>query len=99
MAVSGMIAVGTSHGLVLVFDTAQALKWCLGSAAVGDESGAVSSLGFNHDCSRILVGFAKGHILMYDLSNGKLLRTLTDVHPPGTAVLHVKVRNQEFHFF
>lgn len=28
---------------------------------------------------------------MWDLSNGKLLRTIADAHPPGTAVLHVKV--------
>uniref|UniRef100_H2ZCD3 Uncharacterized protein n=1 Tax=Ciona savignyi TaxID=51511 RepID=H2ZCD3_CIOSA len=29
-------------------------------------------------------------ILMYDVTNGKLLRTITDAHPPGTAVLHIK---------
>lgn len=28
---------------------------------------------------------------MWDLANGKLLRTITDAHPPGTAILHVKV--------
>lgn len=28
---------------------------------------------------------------MWDLTNGKLLRTITDAHPPGSAVLHVKV--------
>jgi len=27
---------------------------------------------------------------MWDLSTGKLLRTVTDAHPPGTAILHVK---------
>lgn len=30
-------------------------------------------------------------ITMWDLTNGKLLRTITDAHPPGSAVLHVKV--------
>ncbi len=30
-------------------------------------------------------------ITMRDLANGKLLRTITDAHPPGTAILHVKV--------
>ncbi|CAG2058868.1 unnamed protein product, partial [Timema podura] len=88
MTATTMIAVGTSHGLVLVFDAAQVLRWCLGAS--DQEQGSVSSLSFNHDCSRLLVGFAKGHILMFDITNGKLLRTLTDVHPPGTAVLHVK---------
>ncbi|XP_049808749.1 vacuolar protein sorting-associated protein 8 homolog [Schistocerca nitens] len=88
MAATTMIAVGTSHGLVLVFDASQRLRWCLGST--DQEQGSVSSLGFNHDCSRLLVGFARGLILMYDILNGKLLRTMADAHPPGTAVLHVK---------
>jgi len=33
-------------------------------------------------------------ITMWDLNNGKLLRTITDVHPPGTAILHVKVSSR-----
>uniref|UniRef100_A0A8C5CMA9 VPS8 subunit of CORVET complex n=1 Tax=Gadus morhua TaxID=8049 RepID=A0A8C5CMA9_GADMO len=88
--VSGVIAVGTSHGLALVFDVNQALRLCLGTTATGAEFGAVSALSINHDCSRLLCGFAKGQITMWDLANGKLLRTITDAHPPGTAILHVK---------
>ena len=44
----------------------------------------------NGDCSRLLVGYARGQVTMWDLTNGKLLRTVTDAHPPGVAVLHVK---------
>jgi len=66
------------------------LSWCLGSTAVGAQFGAVSALSFNRDCTRLLCGFARGQITMWDLSTGKLLRTITDAHPPGTAVLHVK---------
>ncbi|XP_071448355.1 vacuolar protein sorting-associated protein 8 homolog isoform X2 [Hetaerina americana] len=101
VAASTMIAVGTSHGLVLVFDSSQTLRWCLGAeegvqsgGSAGNnavsEFGAVSALSLNHDCSRLLVGFAKGAIFMYDLSCGRLLRTLSDAHPPATAVLHLK---------
>ncbi|KAL4217419.1 Vacuolar protein sorting-associated protein 8 [Mactra antiquata] len=90
MAVSSLIAIGTSHGLVLVFDPKQVLKWCLGSTAVGSQYGAVASLSFNKDCTRLLCGFARGQITMWDLTNGKLIRTITDAHPPGTAVLHIK---------
>ncbi|XP_062867008.1 vacuolar protein sorting-associated protein 8 homolog isoform X2 [Trichomycterus rosablanca] len=90
VTVSSVIAVGTSHGLALVFDQNQALRLCLGSTATGAEYGAVSALGINHDCTRLLCGFAKGQITMWDLANGKLLRTITDAHPPGTAILHVK---------
>ncbi|XP_029306032.1 vacuolar protein sorting-associated protein 8 homolog [Cottoperca gobio] len=90
ITVAGVIAVGTSHGLALVFDTNQALRLCLGTKATGAEFGAVSALSINHDCSRMLCGFAKGQITMWDLASGKLLRTITDAHPPGTAILHVK---------
>ncbi|XP_042612882.1 vacuolar protein sorting-associated protein 8 homolog isoform X3 [Cyprinus carpio] len=90
ITVSNVIAVGTSHGLVLVFDQNQALRLCLGTTATGAEYGAVSALSINHDCTRLLCGFAKGQITMWDLANGKLLRTITDAHPPGTAILHVK---------
>ncbi|XP_043274533.1 vacuolar protein sorting-associated protein 8 homolog isoform X2 [Venturia canescens] len=82
-----MLVIGTSHGLVLGFDSTQTLRWCDQEAR---HQGSVSALCFNHDGSRLLAGFARGHILMIDSSNGKVLRTLTEVHPPGTAVLHVK---------
>ncbi|KAM8934115.1 vacuolar protein sorting-associated protein 8 homolog [Pelodytes ibericus] len=92
IAVSNLIAVGTSHGLALIFgkDTNQALRLCLGSTAVGAQYGAVSALSINNDCSRLLCGFAKGQITMWDLAGGKLLRSITDAHPPGTAILHIK---------
>ncbi|XP_035390736.1 vacuolar protein sorting-associated protein 8 homolog isoform X2 [Electrophorus electricus] len=90
ITVSGVIAVGTSHGLALVFDQNQALRLCLGTTATGAEYGAVSALSINRDCTRLLCGFAKGQITMWDLANGKLLRTITDAHPPGTAILHVE---------
>uniref|UniRef100_A0A3B5M5T3 RING-type domain-containing protein n=1 Tax=Xiphophorus couchianus TaxID=32473 RepID=A0A3B5M5T3_9TELE len=73
-----------------IVNTNQALRLCLGSKTTGAEFGAVSALSINQDCSRVLCGFAKGQITMWDLANGKLLRTITDAHPPGTAILHVK---------
>ncbi|XP_072275212.1 vacuolar protein sorting-associated protein 8 homolog [Pyxicephalus adspersus] len=71
-------------------DANQALRLCLGSTAVGAQYGAVSALSINNDCSRLLCGFAKGQITMWDLASGKLLRSITDAHPPGTAILHIK---------
>ena len=44
----------------------------------------------NDDCSRVLVGYARGQMTMWDLTSGKLLRTITDAHSPGVAVLSVK---------
>ncbi|XP_075220706.1 vacuolar protein sorting 8 [Lycorma delicatula] len=87
MAVTTMVSVGTAHGLVLLFDSSQTLKWCF----EGDkEQGSVSCLALNIDCTRLLAGFAKGQLLMLDTADGKVLRTMTDVHTPYTAVLHVK---------
>ncbi|CAK8692883.1 unnamed protein product [Clavelina lepadiformis] len=90
LAASSMFAVGTARGLVLLFDASQAMKFCLGSTKIGSKYGSVTALTFNSDSTRILVGYAKGEILMYDITSGKLLRTITDAHPPGSAVLHVK---------
>lgn len=44
-------------------DTNQALRLCLGTKMTGAEFGAVSALSINHDCSRLLCGFAKGQVL------------------------------------
>ncbi|KAG5327788.1 VPS8 protein, partial [Pseudoatta argentina] len=82
-----MLVIGTSHGLILGFDSSQTLRWCDQETR---HQGSVSALCFNHDGSRVLAGFVRGHILMLDSSNGKVLRILTDVHPLDTAVLHVK---------
>ena len=99
-ASSSMIAIGTSHGLVLVFDGLQKLKYSLGAPlSTNSEKGAVSSLAFNQTNpsdgdlqlpTRLLVGFAKGHVVEYDMTTGKILRTLDDAHPLGSAVTHVR---------
>ncbi|KAK9401031.1 vacuolar protein sorting-associated protein 8 like [Crotalus adamanteus] len=90
IATSSLIAVGTSHGLALIFDPNQALRLCLGNTSVGAQYGAISALSINNDCSRLLCGFAKGQITMWDLASGKLLRSIIEAHPPGTAILHIK---------
>ncbi|CAB3988597.1 vacuolar sorting-associated 8 homolog [Paramuricea clavata] len=89
MAVSTIIAVGTSHGIVLIFDAKQALQLVLGTTAQGAEYGAVTALGINTNSTRLLCGHAKGQITMWDLSTGKCVRSILDAHPPGSAVLHV----------
>ncbi|RMX42196.1 hypothetical protein pdam_00017314 [Pocillopora damicornis] len=89
MAVSSLICIGTSHGVVLVFDPQQTLKLVLGNTSLGAEYGAVTALGINMECTRLLCGHARGQITMWDLQSGKLLRQIADAHPMGSAVLHV----------
>ena len=60
-------------------------------SGTGDWNLAVSALAFNSDHSRLLVGNARGSVLEYDMKDGKLLRTLNDVHPPEAAILQLKV--------
>ncbi len=81
------IAVGTSHGLVLVFDGKQTLKLSLSGSK---DFGAVSSMCFNPESTRVLVGYAKGQLNEFDLTSGKLTLSLDDAHPPGSAVVHTK---------
>ncbi|XP_028409020.1 vacuolar protein sorting-associated protein 8 homolog [Dendronephthya gigantea] len=89
MAVSTIIAVGTSHGIVLIFDAKQTLQLVLGTTSQGAEYGAVTALGINTNSTRLLCGHAKGQITMWDLTTGKCVRSILDAHPPGSAVLHV----------
>jgi WD40 repeat protein len=84
-----LIAVGTTKSVVLLFEhKTQILKHCLNSDL---SNGAVSALNFNSDGKRLLVGYACGRIQMYDCTNGKLLRNISnDIHAPATAILNIK---------
>ncbi|XP_037952335.1 vacuolar protein sorting-associated protein 8 homolog [Teleopsis dalmanni] len=86
-AVSALIAVGTSHGHILTFDVTQTLRW-----AHQDKNGqgAVGALAFNPDCTRLLAGYARGLVVMFDTQSGDALRNVYDAITPNTGVLHVK---------
>lgn len=84
-----MIAVGTSHGFILTFDSTQTLRWCC-LEGQQKQQGAVSSLSFNSDDSRLLAGFSRGSIIMINTVNGDVLRSLTDVIAPNSGVLTIK---------
>lgn len=92
-AAASFIAVGTSHGFVLVFDGLQTLKYSLGTDG-NVPYGSTSCLCFNQDHeltpTRLLVGYAKGQLVEYDLTTGKVLRQLDDAHPLGSAVIHAR---------
>jgi hypothetical protein len=74
---------------MILFDSSQTFLWY--HEAV--DCGAVSAIDFNHDCSRLLVGYINGTIIMFDSSSTtcKTLRVMNDAHTPDTAVLHLKV--------
>lgn len=82
-----MIAVGTSHGQVLAFDINQTLRWCCRDHTA---QGAVSALAFNDNSTRLLAGYARGHVVMIDTTSGDTIRSLPDVITPNSGVLHIK---------
>uniref|UniRef100_A0A6B2EJN7 Putative vacuolar assembly/sorting protein vps8 n=1 Tax=Phlebotomus kandelakii TaxID=1109342 RepID=A0A6B2EJN7_9DIPT len=87
VAVQDMIAVGTSHGHVLAFDINQTLRWCCRDHTA---QGAVSALAFNDTSTRLLAGYARGHVVMIDSTSGDTIRSLPDVITPNAGVLHLK---------
>jgi len=50
----------------------------------------MSFVSMNADCSRVLVGHFRGQIVMWDLTSGRVLRTVTNVHQSGVSVLRVR---------
>ena len=117
MATTHLIAVGTQGGFVLVFDSCQVLvphsilssnlcfkviKWFLGGLDLGSNYGAVSSLAFNSDSTRLkkmekvglppialcrlLAGFARGQLVEWDITTGKVYSQPLYGPPPYKAI-------------
>ncbi|KAI4171425.1 MAG: hypothetical protein LQ343_004281 [Gyalolechia ehrenbergii] len=68
IAISTTIALGTSKGLILVFDYNQNLKSIIGSGTKAVESGAVTSISISADHSTVAGGHASGHIYSWELA-------------------------------
>ncbi|CAG0918188.1 unnamed protein product [Notodromas monacha] len=90
IAVRGSIAVGMTHGLVLIFNANQSLSSALGGNTETKEYGSVSCMDWNADCSRLLVGFSKGSVSCYDAVRGRLVRHFTQPVSPGCGTLNAK---------
>ena len=90
MTTTHLIAIGTQHGFILVFDSSQVIKWFLGGVEIGKNYGAVSCLAFSVDSTRLLAGFARGQLMEFDIVSGKVIRDMAEVHPPGSAVTMVR---------
>jgi hypothetical protein len=68
LAVSALIAVGTSKGLVLGFDYHQTLKIIIGQGTKAAECGSVTSLAIAADYSTIAAGHANGYIFTWEIN-------------------------------
>ncbi|KAK0772295.1 Vacuolar protein sorting-associated protein 8 [Friedmanniomyces endolithicus] len=68
LAVSALIAIGTSKGLVLGFDYHQTLKIIIGQGTKATECGSVTALSIAADYSTVVAGHANGHIFTWEIS-------------------------------
>ncbi|KAL8989808.1 MAG: hypothetical protein Q9177_001392 [Variospora cf. flavescens] len=68
IAISTTIALGTSKGIILVFDYNQNLKSIIGPGTKAVESGAVTSISISADHSTVAGGHASGHIFTWELA-------------------------------
>ncbi|KAI6899739.1 hypothetical protein KC355_g19797, partial [Hortaea werneckii] len=103
LAVSALIAVGTSKGLVLGFDYHQTLKVIIGQGTKATECGSVTALAIAADYSTIAAGHANGQIFTWDISKPArpflqippLEKSVVqqsqhpDGHVSGQAILHI----------
>ncbi|GAB7363505.1 hypothetical protein MBLNU230_g3774t1 [Neophaeotheca triangularis] len=103
MAVSALIAIGTSKGLILGFDYHQTLKIIIGQGTKAAEAGAITALAIAADYSTIAGGHANGHIFTWEINKpAKPFLQIPPVekaalqqspHPDGhlenTSILHI----------
>lgn len=103
LAVSALIAIGTSKGLILGFDYHQTLKIIIGQGTKASECGSVTALAIAADYSTIASGHANGYIFTWEISKPArpflqvppLDRTVllqsqhADGHMAGCAILHI----------
>ncbi|KAL8766931.1 MAG: hypothetical protein Q9209_006412 [Squamulea sp. 1 TL-2023] len=100
MAISTSIALGTSKGIILVFDYNQNLKSIIGPGTQAVECGAVTSISIAADHSTVAGGHATGHIFTWELAKpakpflhiipvDRRRTPETDGHATGVAVLHL----------
>ncbi|KFY84186.1 hypothetical protein V500_09518 [Pseudogymnoascus sp. VKM F-4518 (FW-2643)] len=102
IAVSASIVVGTSKGIILVFDYHQNLKSIIGQGTKAVESGAVSSIAISADHSTVAGGHVNGDIFTWEIAKSSrpflhipavevsaLHARSLDGHVPNVAITHL----------
>ncbi|KAJ5712847.1 uncharacterized protein N7483_010028 [Penicillium malachiteum] len=102
LAVSTTIVIGTSKGIILVFDYQQSLKSIIGTGTKAVECGPITSLALSADHSTVAGGHDSGDIFTWEISRSarpflhippipanQLETRLSDGHISGSAVIHI----------
>ncbi len=88
------IAIGMTHGVVLVFDKDQKLSGILGTQE-GAEYGRVCSLAISNSAKMLLVGHGNGAVVLWDIADGrKPIKVVTDTHK--ASVIHADFLKDDF---
>ncbi|RUP52444.1 hypothetical protein BC936DRAFT_138358 [Jimgerdemannia flammicorona] len=96
--VSGVIAIGTTRGLIFVYDYSQNLKCILGNGALVVEVGAVTALAISSDHTTIASGHAQGSIIVWDISRPATpLRTIDPIPASSLPSSSVAPNRKEGH--
>jgi hypothetical protein len=79
------IAVGTSRGLILLFDHFQEIRQVIGSNTVTAAQSVKTNAGVTAiDCTpqaeTMIAGYENGEILLWDVAKGIILKRLTEMH-------------------
>ena len=100
LAIAASIALGTSKGIILVFDYNQNLKSIIGLGTKAVESGSVTSISISADHSTIAGGHASGHIFTWEVARpakpflhippiDRSRAPNADGHTQDVAILHI----------
>lgn len=102
MAVTTSIVIGTSKGVILVFDYQQSLKAIIGPGTRALECGAITALALSADHSTVAAGHASGDIFTWEISRSArpflqippiplehLDSRTSDGHISGSSVVHI----------
>ncbi|TPX75877.1 hypothetical protein CcCBS67573_g02861 [Chytriomyces confervae] len=104
-AVSGVIAIGTSRGIIQVYNLTQSKLCTLGDLSIAMEWGGVTSIHIHPlDSNKIVAGHAQGFVCIWDVAKRVLLKKMDPIsdgtgkesrfgpkagHNLGAKVLHV----------
>ncbi|KAJ9151972.1 Vacuolar assembly/sorting protein VPS8 [Pleurostoma richardsiae] len=102
MVVSASIVLGTSKGIILMFDYNQNLKMIIGPGTRAVESGAITSIAVSADYTTVAGGHANGSIFTWDttraarpflhiphLDPAQMKHRTVDGHIPNVAITHL----------
>ena len=100
IAIAASIVLGTSKGIILLFDYNQNLKSIIGSGTKALESGSITCISISADHSTIAAGHATGSIFTWEVSKtakpflhippvDRSRNTTTDGHVLDAAIVHI----------